>query len=297
MIKGNVPGENHTTRPRKRDAVEVIDEQEMDEKIRKLRLIDDTLMKAVFAGFKPGAEVLIRACLERDDINVVRVRAQREYHNTVFREIRIDIDAIDREGNRYDIEVQREAEEADPRRALYHLSFMTNQSLKKAKDFRALPQMYVIFFNESDYFGTGRPMERFSWRNDDTGEPFSDQAHIIYVNGNYRDTGTLLGGIVHDLFCTDPRDMVTPVLAERVSHFKESVGGKDTMVGFERDGYNRGIVAGRAEGETKGFAKSIINLMRSTKKSLNEALNMLGVSEEERPAVIEQVNAMTASGK
>ena len=59
--------------------------------------------------------------------------------------------------------------------------------------------------------------------------PFRDGGHIIYVNGEYRDLATPIGRLMHDFSCTQARDILNPVLRERVRYLKESEGGTTEM--------------------------------------------------------------------
>ena len=62
----------------------------------------------------------------------------------------------------------------------------------------------------------------------ETGKPFGDGSHIIYVNAQCKND-TPLGKLMHDFSCTQADDMHYPVLAERVRYFKENVKGVTTM--------------------------------------------------------------------
>ena len=54
----------------------------------------------------------------------------------------------------------------------------------------------------------------------ETGEPFNDDEHIIYVNGAIEED-TAIGKLMHDFRCTDPDDMYYPLLAESTRHFRK----------------------------------------------------------------------------
>ena len=58
---------------------------------------------------------------------------------------------------------------------------------------------------------------------------FRDGGHIIYVNGEYRDLATQIGRLMHDFACTQAKDILNPVLRERVRYLKESEGGTTEM--------------------------------------------------------------------
>ena len=59
--------------------------------------------------------------------------------------------------------------------------------------------------------------------------PFRDGGHIIYVNGEYRDLATQIGRLMHDFACTQAKNILNPVLRERVRYLKESEGGTTEM--------------------------------------------------------------------
>ncbi|MEI3017581.1 MAG: hypothetical protein V8T38_10850 [Oscillospiraceae bacterium] len=81
--------------------------------IENFRLMDDTFMSKVFED-KACAELLLRVILNRDDLTVVRVVSQFELKNLQGRSARLDIYAVDEHGKRYDVEVQRSDDGADP---------------------------------------------------------------------------------------------------------------------------------------------------------------------------------------
>ena len=106
-----------------------------------------------------------------------------------------------------------------------------------------------------------------------------DQLHIIYVNSSVQDD-TALGKLMHDLHCSDPHDMHSEILAQRVLELKETQEGVDTMcqklnelIAEERnEGEKRGILIGEAQGEKRGIligeAQGILHTQKETAKNL-----------------------------
>lgn len=92
----------------------------------------------------------------------------------------------------------------------------------------ALTETYVIFITENDVLKSGLPIYHIDRIVQETGEPFGDEAHIIYVNSQIKDE-TELGKLMHDFSCTDPKDMYYKILADRVRYFKEDEEGVLTM--------------------------------------------------------------------
>ena len=93
--------------------------------------------------------------------------------------------------------------------------------LGKGEDYTALPEVYVIFITEHDVLGGGLPLYTIDRVISETGKLFGDRQHIVYVNGEHRNSDTALGRLVLDLFCRNVEDMYNATLAERVRHFKE----------------------------------------------------------------------------
>jgi hypothetical protein len=58
--------------------------------------------------------------------------------------------------------------------------------LKKSKKYKELRDSYVIFITKNDYFKRELPLYRVERAVCETGERFGDGSHIIYVNGSYR---------------------------------------------------------------------------------------------------------------
>lgn len=77
--------------------------------LENFRLLDDDFMTIVFDRNIQATELLLKIILERTDLKVLEVTAQREYKSPITdgRSIELDIYAENKEGKIYDIEVQR----------------------------------------------------------------------------------------------------------------------------------------------------------------------------------------------
>ncbi len=64
-------------------------------------------------------------------------------------------------------------------------------------DVELLPENYVIFITENDLFETGLPVYHIDRVVKETGKPFGDASHILYVNGAYRGDDPV-GRLMHD---------------------------------------------------------------------------------------------------
>ena len=100
------------------------------------------------------------------------------------------------------------------------------------------------------------------------GQPFNDGEHIIYVNGEDKNSATELGKLMHDFFCTDPNDMHFKQLANKVRYFKEDEKGVAAMCKVMED----------MREETK--IESAVNLLKLGKLTIEEIAEAIGLSVE-----------------
>ena len=218
------------------DAGLLIDEAERElqhqedlQRIRGFRMIDDDFMNVVFDDNVEGTELLLRIILNNPTINVNSVKTQRVIKNLLGRDVWLDIDANDDTGKEYNIEIQRADKGAERKRARYHSSIKDAHLLKAGDDFSKLPESYVIFITENDVMKGGLPIYFIERVITNTGEPFNDGEHIVYVNGEEKNSSTELGRLMHDFYCTDADDMHFKQLADRVRYFKENEEGVKHM--------------------------------------------------------------------
>ena len=83
----------------------------------------------------------------------------------------------------------------------------------------------MIFITAGDPFGEHLPIYHIDRIIEETGNPFQDQSHIIYVNSDIRGD-TALGRLMHDFHCQRADEMYSQILAERVRELKETQEGK-----------------------------------------------------------------------
>ena len=193
------------------------------------RLIDDDFMTVFFKDDIPCTELVLRIILEIPDLVVEEVHTQVHAANMPEdRSVRMDVVARDSAGRVVNIEVQRADKGAGSRRARFNSSMLDAALLQKGEDFEKLPETYVVFITERDVLGRGLPVYKIERCIMDLGELFDDGAHILYVNGSYRDDSPV-GRLMHDFFCTRGEDMHYGVLAQRMDYFKKTNEGSDTM--------------------------------------------------------------------
>ena len=87
------------------------------------------------------------------------------------------------------------------------MAAMNTEHMSRNDEFVSLPETYVIFVTEADQIGDGKPVHRYSYRDDETNTTLGGKTHILYVNGAYNDDSTDIGKLMHDFRCTNADDM------------------------------------------------------------------------------------------
>ena len=249
------------------------------EKIKQLRLMDDTFFNSCFDGNIPCMEVVLRAVLGNDRLRVTEVITQQSVPNLYGRAVRFDALATDGE-TIYDVEIQRSDEGAIPRRARFNSSMIDSREVSKGTLFPDLPETYVIFITEHDVWKREKPLYTVRRTFEDTEEVFNDGTHVLYVNGECQSESPL-GRLMHDFFCSDPNDMYSDVLAERVRFFKEDEKGVAAMCNVMKEIYDDGFASGEAQGEARGEVRGEIRGAETERiKSIKNLISSLGITAE-----------------
>lgn len=226
--------------------------QEDLDRLRRFRPMDDTFMRGLFKENLPLAELVLRIITGKPDLILTKCETQADMKRvTGARSICLDAYATDSAGKKYDIEVQRADNGADPHRARYHSSVMDVENLDEKQDYKELPDTYVIFITENDYYKAGEPVYTIQNMNLTLNRPFNDGAHILYVNGEYRDDSEI-GRLMHDFNCTSADEMNFELLAERTRYLKENPKGVSEMCKVMEDLRDESYAEGRAEGHAEG---------------------------------------------
>ena len=223
-------------------------------------IIDDTLGSKILDDEETLSEVL--SIIVEKPLQIVRKEMQKTIQNLQGRGVRLDVLAKDEEGKLYNIEVQRDDRGATARRARYNGAIIDSNFLPKGENYEKLLETYVIFITENDVLKGDYQAYHIERMVEETGKPFNDGLHIIYVNGAKQEDSAI-GRLVHDLTCADPKQMHSKVLAERMRLFKSEEGAQEMktiyeeklerLIAYEREEANaEGRIEGREEGRMEG---------------------------------------------
>ena len=248
-------------------------------RLRKFRPIDDTFMRAMFRNNAPLAQLVLRIILDKPDLMVTSCETQADMKRvTGARSACLDAYAADSTGKKYDIEVQRDDKKADPHRARYHSSVMDVENLDENEDFTALPDTYVVFITEDDYYEEGKPLYVIQHMNITLNQPFGDGTHILYVNGQYRGDSEM-GKLMHDFCCADPDEMYYKLFADKTRYLKESTEGVSEMCRAMEELRNEGVEEGIEIGVCE-FARKLHQQGKSVKE-IEQTAALMGYTPED----------------
>lgn len=119
-------------------------QEEYLNRIDRLKLMDDDFFSEALDGKIEAVEFILQVVLERDDLKVIETKAQVEYKSATKRSIRLDIKAVDRENERFNLEIQRAEEGSGSKRARFHGSMIDRDLLEKG-------WISMIFLNRMSY--------------------------------------------------------------------------------------------------------------------------------------------------
>lgn len=252
------------------------------ERLRVLRPIDDGFMRCLFKDDLPLVQFVLRIIMQKPELVITRCETQKDLKRLAgSRSLVLDVHAEEPDGTEYDIEVERSRGRTEPRRVRYHQSAIDVECLGPQEDFAQLPEVYVIFISEQDVFGDGRALHRIERMDVDTGKPFGDGTHILYVNGAYRGDSDI-GKLMHDFCCSDAGDMYLEPMAERTRFLKEDQKGVTEMCKVFEDILKEGREKGREEGKELTLLASLRSIMEKLGYSPEQAMDVLDIPAGER---------------
>ena len=221
--------------------------------------MDDDFFRVCFNDDKEGAAFILRIILDKSDLKVTKMRTQHSLKNLMGHSVILNVLATDSKGTLYNIEIQRSDTGALPKRARYISSMIDVNIFQPKENYEALPQTYVIFITENDVLHENRLIYHIERVITESGSPFNDEAHIIYVNASFKDDSAL-GRLMHDFKCADPYQMNYPELREKTIPFKEDEKEAKKMCEIweevRREGIAEGIERAKDEKEKANAAKA-----------------------------------------
>ena len=253
---------------------------------RKFNLLSNVFM-SVALNDAEACQYVLRILTGLEDLVVKEVRTQYRVAKIQSHDAVLDVLAEDKAGRLYNLEIQRSDTVDHARRTRFYGSMIDSEYLKKGSTYAQMPEVYIIYISETDLWKDGFTIYLVKKYFGDTGIPYDDGLHILYVNAQV-DDGSETAKLMEYFRATDPNDMGHGALSERVHYLKCEEGGYKEMCEISekiyRDGMAKGmakgIAKGMAEGITKGITEGITKGRREEKKETAINLSRMGMSEE-----------------
>ena len=224
-------------------------------------------------------EEVLQVILQKKNLKVVEVTVQKSLRNVEGRSVVVDVLCRDDKGKYYNIEVQKQREDDCQRRVRYNGSNIDTYVTEKGVKFEDIPDVYVVFITQFDYFQKNKTIYHIDRILRETGEAVDNGFHEIYVNTAV-DDGTDIAALMKIFTSRSIKDDVRfPKVCERIRYFKEGKGG-NTMCSTVEE-YAKEYAKEYAEEYVREYTKGIVREMiemgledeaihRATKLSMNE---------------------------
>lgn len=222
------------------------------------------VIASVFFRDKATTQHIIRAVIEKDDLDVVKVKTQNSIENAFGHSVRFDVLATDSEGNFYNIEIQNAANDNLLARADFYGASIKMRHFKKCKSYSEVPRVYVIFFVKDGRYCDNKLVNHYFIK-DDANRDLGIGTRIYFVNGSLHDNSPV-GKISHDFSCQSADEMLDQVVAKQFKSIQPR--RKDKMDSFMQEVFRRGEMSGEMRGEERGVEKG------ARDKALDIAKNM-----------------------
>ena len=248
---------------------EKLSQHEQDlQRLANFTLLDDDFMTAVFADNIPSVQYVLDVILGLPDLKIERVQVQETLKNLRGHSVRLDIYAIDDQHRHHNIEIQAGNYKATLQRARYYSSMLDARIFDKGKDYSELEDTYVVFITKEDIFEKGFPIYHLDRCIRETGEYQDDGSHILFVNASY-DSNDRIGELMHDFRCSNPDDLISPVIAERFTYLKKDEKGRESMCKMMEDMRNEAALE-----KTRAIARNLISMGDLSLERIAEATGL-----------------------
>lgn len=123
--------------------------------------------------------------IEIDHIEYIDTEKNVE-NSSRFHGVRLDVYLKDGTGTIYNIEMQVEKATLPLKRPRYYQSQVDRRLLAKGCSYQELPDTFIIFVCDFDYFGAGLAVYERESRIKGTGIPYEDGTHVYILNSRYK---------------------------------------------------------------------------------------------------------------
>lgn len=184
--------------------------------------------------------------------------------------IRLDVYLRDEAGTVFNVEMQSVRNDDLPRRARFYQGAIDRSELQKAVNYDELPESYVIFVCDFDYFHIGKAVgERVSFLKG-TETEYCDGSHVFFLNSHYTEANASASILEFlDMIRTNDLEKAyeTPLGRKAKERVRAVRSDKELEVSYmtiaqkmldeRRMGFREGHAEGRTEGRAEGREETL----------------------------------------
>lgn len=173
----------------------------ISEEIQDMCLFDHRLMKLALSNNIPLVQFILRIVLNKKGLVVTKAEYHDDDRVAKKQWWYIAVDAVDEDGTPYHVEMRKFDSEAE--------KYITRMDglIQDENGIYDLPDRFVVFLSESDVKGLGRSICTYDFRDEITYQSLGYGLRLVYVNGEYEDTESDIGKLIHDFRCPNLDEM------------------------------------------------------------------------------------------
>ena len=231
--------------------------------VSQFNLMDDTFFYVVLEN-KAACEYLLTVLLGKP-IRVIENKTQYSIRNIENHSIVLDALVEDDEHNIYDVEVQVGDNKDHERRIRYYRTAIDWSYLEKGRDYKLLPELYMIFISSFDPFDLNKTHYEVEHSVKGYEKPYDDGVHILYYN-TAADDGSKLAELLQYLKKSDAGCDKFGALSQAVNYHKVINEGVDGMCKAVEEYAKKYGETQRLEGKIEGKIEGKVDAVRNMLK-------------------------------
>ncbi|MBQ2905764.1 MAG: Rpn family recombination-promoting nuclease/putative transposase [Peptococcaceae bacterium] len=195
--------------------------------VSQLNLMDDLFFHKVAEDSKACEEIL-RIILKKPDLKVNDCQPQRYLRNIEAHSVILDVLCTDESGRIFNIEVQKEDNDAHQRRVRFNISNVDTAFMEKGLHYRDFPDVCVVFISKFDMFDMNQTLYHVCRVVKGTDKYVENGTHEVYVNTMIND-GSDIAELMQYFADSNGYHENFKTVCNRVNYLKHSDKGVQSM--------------------------------------------------------------------
>ncbi len=195
--------------------------------VSQLNLMDDLFFHKVAEDTKACEEIL-RIILKKPNLTVKDCQPQRYLRNVDAHSVVLDVLCTDESGKLFNIEVQKQDDDAHQRRVRFNISNIDTTFIEKGLHYKNFPDVCVVFISKFDMFDLNRTLYHVRRVIDGTENYVENGTHEVYVNAAVND-GSDIAELMQYFINSSGYHETFKAVCNRVNYLKEVNEGVNSM--------------------------------------------------------------------